>query len=524
MTYEKKIESAKAGLDSYPLMVGWGDEPARLSGLNARLKSTIKLTGENQDAVDWLKFVEKADRRRISLALDKCLQEGEGQLTACRLIVEGKSIGEHLIAIEPFSENDKVLWFVTFIDSSSLGSSSTKSLCSLMAQYQGPLNEDAESESVPGSYAIELTFPPESKARYSLAKIVESSADAIISYTLKGVIDSWNQGAELMYGYSAGEAIGKSLSIIVPDDRWSEIEDILVCLKEGKAVKAFETVRNTRDGSPLHVSIQVAPLRDESGEVIAGFAISRDVTGRRMAEEALLRQAETLARSNAELERFAWMVAHDLKEPIRTMATYAHLVADSIPRQPESELDEMLNFMFDAGKRASDRIQDVLAYSSIGKKRFLLDKIELNDLVETVLKDLDQTITVNKAEIFVSELPEISVNESTMMLLFQNLIANAIKFRGKSRPRIEISAHLDGDDYVFEIKDNGIGIDPEACEKVFDMFQRLHPDRFPGTGIGLAICKKVVTLHDGKIWVERGKKVGSTICFSIPAHSDKVST
>ncbi|MGD9680106.1 MAG: ATP-binding protein [Candidatus Obscuribacterales bacterium] len=501
----QKGGKTELSLFDYPNMVAWGEYPGDVSGHNELFPASL---GEG---LAWLEHVADDDRKRISFLLDRCRDRKVGLLTLARIGIGDVRPVDHVIAVAPAT--GKVggpSWFLSLFDASNLDAELV--LRDMSRKNSGELN------------GIELTFPPRSRVRYSLGKLVESSADAIISYSLNGSIDSWNQGAENLYGFAAGEAVGKHLSIIVPDDRWCEVEDVLQSLQDGKTVKSFETTRRRKDGSVVQVSVQVAPLRDETGQVIAAFAISRDVTARRQAEEALLRQAETLARSNAELERFAWMVAHDLKEPIRTMATYAHLVADSIPRSPGSELDEMLKFMVEAGVRASDRIQDVLAYSSIGKRKFQLDSVDLNKLVKTVIKDLSQTVAANKARIDVSRLPVLQVNESTMMLLFQNLIANAIKFRGTKKPEVKIESRRDGDEYVFSVADNGIGVDPEGADKVFEMFQRLHPDRFPGTGIGLSICKKVVNMHGGKIWVEPGKDGGSVFYFTIPANPELITS
>lgn len=500
---------ADLNLFDYPHMVAWGESPGDVAGCNERFPASLG------PGLAWLEHVTDEDRRRITFLLERCRERKVGLLTVAKIAIGDARSVDHVIAVAPGSSEDSEggsgpVWFLSLFDASNLDAELV--LRDMSRKSPGELN------------GIELTFPPRSRVRYSLGKLVENSADAIISYALNGSIDSWNKGAEDLYGFSAGEAIGKNLSIIIPEGRWNEVEDVLQSLQEGKTVRAFETVRLRKDGSPVHVSVQVAPLRDETGQVIAAFAISRDVTARRHAEEALLRQAETLARSNAELERFAWMVAHDLKEPIRTMATYAHLVADFIDREPGSELDEMLRFMVEAGVRASDRIQDVLAYSSIGKRNFQLDSVDLNKLVKTVLKDLSQTVAANKARIEVSRLPELTVNESTMMLLFQNLIANAIKFRGKKKPVVKIEARKKGDEYVFSVTDNGIGVDPEGADKVFEMFQRLHPDRFPGTGIGLSICKKVVSMHGGKIWVEPGKGGGSVFYFTIPANPESITS
>ncbi|MBX9692070.1 MAG: PAS domain S-box protein [Cyanobacteria bacterium] len=351
--------------------------------------------------------------------------------------------------------------------------------------------------------------------QYSFAKIVETSKDAIITFSQDGEIRSWNRGAEAIYGYRAEEVIGQNYSILVPHDRLDELDEVLKALNSDSVIEIHETVRHAKGGTPVFVSLQIAPLKDDDGTVFAGFSIGRDITRRKEAEEALLSQAEQLARANADLERFAWMAAHDLKEPIRTMTTYAHLIADELEKDQREDLIEMLRFMVDAGKRATQRIQDVLAYSSVAKNDFTLDTVDLDKLLRQVILDLKQTISESNAKIEFQPLPTVRANSSTIMLVFQNLLSNALKFCHR-RPEIYISWKENNGFYVFAVLDNGIGIDKYSTKKIFDMFQRLEPNKYSGTGIGLAICRKIVELHGGDVWVDSEEGIGSTFYFSLP--------
>ncbi len=351
--------------------------------------------------------------------------------------------------------------------------------------------------------------------QYSFAKIVETSKDAIITFSKDGTIRSWNRGAESIYGYAAEEVLGKNYSILVPDDRLEELDEVLRALNSDSVIEIHETVRHAKGGNLVFVSLQIAPLKDDDGVVFAGFSIGRDITTRKEAEEALLSQAEQLARANADLERFAWMAAHDLKEPIRTMTTYAHLIADEIEKDQREDLVEMLRFMVDAGKRATQRIQDVLAYSSVAKNDFSLEPVDLDKLIRQVILDLKQTISESNAKIEFHHLPTVRANASTIMLVFQNLLSNALKFCHR-RPEICISWKENNGFYVFAVLDNGIGIDKYSTKKIFDMFQRLEPNKYAGTGIGLAICRKIVELHGGDVWVESEEGIGSTFYFTLP--------
>jgi signal transduction histidine kinase len=224
-----------------------------------------------------------------------------------------------------------------------------------------------------------------------------------------------------------------------------------------------------------------------------------------------------LKRSNAELEQFAYVVSHDLQEPLRMVANFTQLLQKRYQDKLDDEANEFINFAVDGATRMQGLINDLLTFSRIGTKGISFSPTDMNIILENVLANIQQSTIEAKAEITKDPLPVIIADGTQMTQILQNLISNAIKFRGKSSISIHVSGESLLDKWVFSVKDNGIGIDPKHFERIFVIFQRLHKrDEYEGTGIGLAVCKRIIHRHGGKIWVESELGKGSTFYFSIP--------
>jgi PAS domain S-box-containing protein len=358
----------------------------------------------------------------------------------------------------------------------------------------------------------------DTETKLLLASIVESSNDAIISKDLNGTITSWNAAAERIFGYSAAEVTGKPISILAPSDRVDEMPAILEQIKQGRRVDPYETERRRKDGKSVSVSLTVSPIHDVRGNVVGASKILRDITEQKLAVQALAQQAEQLARSNADLQQFAYVTSHDLQEPLRTVSGLSELVKR---RYAGHQLDEegcgMLDLVVAGAERMKALVRDLLSYSTTSNSTEIpLTLIDVKSVVQWALNNLQQAIEEGAAVIEVSELPTVHGNNLTLVQLFQNLIGNAIKYRGPDPPKVKISAMPGKAEWVFSIADNGIGIAPAYHQKVFGLFTRLHGDRYPGTGIGLALCKNIVEKHGGSIWIESELGKGSTVKFSLP--------
>lgn len=358
----------------------------------------------------------------------------------------------------------------------------------------------------------------ESEVRYHL--LVNEVLDyAIITLDEQGRITSWNKGAEKIKGYVEKEIIGKHFSIFYSD------EDIAngfpqkffdEAKKEGKVT--YSGWRVKKDKNVFWADIVLTKLIDENGNLKGFVKITRDLSEKRKAEEEIAKKTEELKRSNAELEQFAYVASHDLQEPLRTITSYVQLLAKRYDNKLDQDANDFINYAVDGANRMQTLIYSLLDYSRINRiKPF--EVINVHEVISEVLKDMESTIQEKGAVIRHDELPLITGDKVLIGQLFHNLIANAIKFKGLKSPEITIRGHKRNGEYLFSVKDNGIGIQKEYREKIFVIFQRLHTkDKFPGTGIGLAICKKIVERHGGKIWVESEIDNGSTFYFTINAN------
>ena len=245
--------------------------------------------------------------------------------------------------------------------------------------------------------------------------------------------------------------------------------------------------------------------------------VRRAMRDKRLREERKQTLAE-LARSNQDLEQFAYVASHDLQEPLRMVATYTQLLEERYRGQLDDDADKFIHYAVDGALRMQTLVQDLLAFSRVGRQGTDLQSTDCNAVVETAVKNLQAAVDKSGAQVMHDHLPTVVADGSQLLQVFQNLIGNAIKFRGSEPPAIHVSASKRGMEWVFSVADNGIGIAPEHAEIIFAVFKRLHTRaEYPGSGIGLAICKKIIERQGGKIWVESQPGKGSTFKLTIPA-------
>jgi PAS domain S-box-containing protein len=354
-----------------------------------------------------------------------------------------------------------------------------------------------------------------------LAAIVESCDDAILGTDLAATIITWNQAAERLYGYSASEALGQSTSIITPNDRLEESNRLLRTIVEGGRVQHHETVRRRKDGSQVHVSLNVSPIKDGQGRTVGVSKIAHDITERKRAEAVLREQAEELARSNRDLEQFAYVASHDLQEPLRMVAAYTQLLTERYQGKLDETADKYIAYARNGALRMQTLIQDLLAFARAGRNGAGAAAVDCNMAVKNALLNLKPAIQESGAVVTCTELPTVWAACLPLTQVFQNLIGNAIKFRKKNEtPQVSLQAERNGQSWLFTVADNGIGIAPDNAQGIFAVFQRLHArSEYPGNGIGLAICRKVVEHYGGKIWVESQPGQGSKFKFTLPVQN-----
>jgi len=279
----------------------------------------------------------------------------------------------------------------------------------------------------------------------------------------------------------------------------------------------FEIERVTPDGNSVWLSISGEPVFED--RKFRGYrGVGTDVTERKRGQAVLRAAYDELARSNSELQQFAYVASHDLQEPLRMIGSYTQLLERRYGDKLDADAREFMDFIVDGATRMKQLIEDLLAYSRVGTRGKELRPIQAQVALDRALVNLRAAIESSDAQITQEALPEVSADDTQLTQLFQNLIGNAIKFRRQEEPmRVHVGVQDAGNEWRFSVSDNGIGIEPQYYERIFMVFQRLHTrDEYPGTGIGLAICKKVVDRHRGQIWVESAPGKGSTFIFTLP--------
>ncbi len=475
-----------------------------------------------------------------------------------------------------------------------------------------------------------------------MAAIVDSSDDAIVSKTPRGIITSWNASAERIFGYTAAEAVGRHISLIIPEERLAEEDYVIGQILRGERIDHFETQRQRKDGRRVEISLTVSPIKDAAGRVIGASKIARDITeqkraaealreseerfkaifnqivsgiaetdlagrfvlvndryceivgrtreelvnlrmqdithpadlpksielfdrlvqqgvnfeieqrymrpdgsevwvhngvsvvadgvgrpryaavnsvditARKQAEEALCRSNEQLKRANENLQQFAYSASHDLQEPLRMMACYSELLTQKSKDKLDTDAASFVQFIREGANRAQLLLRDMLQYTRLELAEEAANKpVDCNAALKTALSNLTSAIEESSAAVTSEPLPIVLGQEVRLVQLFQNLVGNAIKYRREEPPRVHVAAEQRDGMWRFSVRDNGIGIEPQHAKNIFGLFKRLKKDT-DGTGIGLAICAKVVECHGGQIWVESELGKGSTFFFTIP--------
>jgi PAS domain S-box-containing protein len=352
--------------------------------------------------------------------------------------------------------------------------------------------------------------------------LLEAAPDAMLLMNTDGVIVLLNLQAEKQFGYHRDELAGRPLRTIIPEV-WTIVADVkqrvagaLRSAGNSKAQEigaAIEFNGRRKDGSDLPIEITLSILQSAEG-VLVTVAI-RDITSRKKADAQLLQTVQELNRSNEELGQFAYVASHDLQEPLRMVASYTQLLSKRYKGKLDADADEFIAFAVDGANRMQLLIQDLLTYSRVGTKAEDLRATSSEEALTRALTNLGGAIEDSGALVTHDPLPNVLADERQLIQLFQNLVGNAIKYQGHGVPRVHISSAKDAETkWQFSVRDNGLGIDPKYFERIFGMFQRLHKrEEFAGTGIGLAICKKIVERHGGNISVESQLGQGSTFRF-----------
>ncbi|MGA2705897.1 MAG: PAS domain S-box protein, partial [Isosphaeraceae bacterium] len=352
-------------------------------------------------------------------------------------------------------------------------------------------------------------------------RLIEGSLDPLVTIGPDGKITDVNEATEGATGYPRAELIGKDFA-----DYFTEPEEAREgyrrVFREG-LVRDYALEIQNRDGHTIPVLYNAAIYRDEAGGVAGVIAAARDITERKRAAALLERHAAELARSNRELEQFAYIASHDLQEPLRMVASFLELLAERYKGRLDEKADLFISRAVDGAVRMKGLIDDLLGYSRVTTKARPLEVMETGAAVDEATSNLGKAIAEKGAVVTHDALPAVLADRTQLVQLFQNLIGNALKFCD-GPPRVHVAAVRNAEEWVFSVRDNGIGIAPEHQERIFQIFQRLHGrDKYPGMGVGLAICQKVVERHGGRIWVESQPGEGSTFFFTLPVAGRRLS-
>jgi PAS domain-containing protein len=329
----------------------------------------------------------------------------------------------------------------------------------------------------------------------------------------------WDERLETMFGLKTG-TFGKTFQSFVNLVNEEDIPHIKKSIKAALEKNLpLETIfrTSTKTGKTKYISLKGLVTKDKEGNSVSISGVCFDVTGLKEGTELLISKLnEELLRSNNDLQSFAYVASHDLQEPLRMVTSFTQLLSKRYGDKLDENAKEYINFAVDGAKRMHDLLSGLLAYSRINTKAQEFRRVDLNDVLSSVTKNLSLLIKERRTVIHAPKLPVVFTDECQMIQLFQNLISNSIKFSTGS-PKIFISVKNQIDQFVFSFKDEGIGIEPKYFERIFLIFQRIFPrEKYEGTGIGLAVCKRIVERHGGKIWVESEPEKGSTFIFTIP--------
>lgn len=363
----------------------------------------------------------------------------------------------------------------------------------------------------------DITQRKRQEERFKIA--LDASPTGMVMIGERGKMVLVNQKAEELFGYKREELIGQSIEILVPERFRPTHSDYRKGFFANPQVRPMGAGRDLfglrKDGTEFPVEIGLNPLTMEEGTFVISSII--DITERKRAEEELAEKRNKLEKMVEELQHFSYVASHDLKEPLRVVSSYTQLLEKRYKGQLDSNADQYIQFITGNVKRMYELINDLLNYSKLGIAQKPMQRSNCASIFDQAVANLQTAIKESGAEVTKNSLPEVTGDPILLVELFQNLIGNGIKFHGTEKPQVTVSAEQKDHEWLFSVRDNGIGIEPQYKDRIFEMFQRLHRrEEYPGTGIGLSICKKIVELHKGRIWVESELGKGSSFCFTIP--------
>ena len=389
-------------------------------------------------------------------------------------------------------------------------------LTARVGEAMRPPPEDDADRQFADDEADQATTPEE-----TIRIVFDAAPVAMLSVASDGTITAGNRQAESMLGYVRGGLDGLPLEDLLPEDirpRHVKLRARFAEMPTARPMAPDKQLKARRkDGTEIRIEVGLTPYDGDTGKLV--LASLFEVTQDHQTAARLRRAMAELERSNEELEQFAYVVSHDLQEPLRMVSSYSELLRRQYHGQLDENADMYINYAVDGAQRLSRVVQELLNYSRVGSKAGSFVPTNTAQMVEVVCADLGLALDASGAEVFVEgRLPTIVADSSQLQLVFQNLIGNAIKFaREGVAPQVRLRAERKAELWQFTVSDNGIGIEEKFVERIFGLFQRLHSrEAYEGSGIGLTITRRVIERHGGRIWVESTPDEGSTFFFSLP--------
>jgi len=360
------------------------------------------------------------------------------------------------------------------------------------------------------------------RANAELDQIFNTTADGMTLLDLDYNVLRVNRALAGMLELGTRQVVGQKCYTVFPSLRCGTSACPMHMILKGRELLQLEDEKTKTDGTTIPCIIAAAAYRNPEGELIGIVESIKDISERKRSELALAEYTHSLSQSNAELQQFAYVASHDLQEPLRMVASYVQLLARRYKGKLDSDADEFIGYAVDGANRMQHLIQDLLSYSRVQTRGKPFELVDCQEVLGEVLADLQIALEECNAKVTGESLPVVLADKTQIRQLLQNLVGNAVKFRGEQAPLIRVAARRDDGEWIFSVQDNGIGFESEYAERIFVIFQRLHGrQEYPGTGIGLAVSKKIVERHGGKIWVESAPGKGSTFYFSLPVREEE---
>jgi len=489
-------------LDSIPVLVFWKDLNSvylgcnRLFSADAGLNSTEQIIGKDDFSMVWKEQAELYrldDKKAIVEGLERInYEEPQTAPDGSRLVLRTSKV--------PLRD----------VDGNILG---------ILGCYEDITERKRiEEELQVHRHRLEEVVRERTREVQLQAQIINQIHDSVVSTDLDGIITSWNKGAENLFGYSEKEAIGKPVSFVYPEEEHEYLQQQVIVPLKNKGVHETEVIMRRKGGSDFPAMLSLSMLNDEKGVAVGMIGYSLDITARKKAEAALLKQADVLEATNQELGAFSYSVSHDLRAPLRAIDGFSQLLLDDYADSLDEAGKDHLGRVRGAAQRMAELIDALLDLSRVSRRELRHEIVDISAVADSAFQKLKEHDPTRSVKVTIEPGLKAEGDGRLLEMVLDNLIGNAWKYTARlDEAEIEVGSSNDGKETVFYVRDNGAGFDMQYADKLFGAFQRLHGTEFEGTGIGLATVLRIVKRHGGRVWGEGEPGKGATFYFTLPS-------